>query len=110
MIKFFQKGDNILNMNRLINDINISDLKEEYVKNVFALISLLKFKTVVFDFDGTLTHFDYAKDRLLPCKENDLNEYSELNNIYENVKISLTMKYVLNELHDEDIYILTVTQ
>ncbi len=103
-------GDNIINAGRMLNDIDISSLKEEYIRNVLDLISLLKFKTIVFDFDGTLTHFDYANDRLLPCKDNDINEYSKLHNIYENVKIPKTMQYILNELYEEDVYILTVTQ
>lgn len=94
---------------RLINDICIDDLANEYKRKVFNTISFLNFKTVVFDFDGTLTEFKYSENKLLPCKDNNLLEYSKEHNLYENVNILNTMKYILNELDINNIYILTVT-
>ena len=102
--------ERIIEAGRMINDISLEELKNDYIRNIFDLISLMKFKTVVFDFDGTLTKFKYNDNSLLPCRDDDLNEYSKLNNIYENVKIQKTMQYILNELYNEDVYILTVTQ
>ena len=51
----------------------------DYIRNILNLISKLQFKVAVFDFDGTLTAFQYAEDRILPCDELDLKEYSKDN-------------------------------
>lgn len=94
---------------RLINDISLEDLSNIYKRKVLDLISLLQFKTIVFDFDGTLTEFKYDNNRLLPCKDNELYEYSKNNNIYEDATILKRMKYILNELDTNNVYVLTVT-
>ena len=82
-------------------------LANNYIRNVFNFISKLKDKIVVFDFDGTLTQFQYAENRILPCDEEDLYEYSKNNNIYDNVKIIETMQYVMSKLDPKDMYIIT---
>lgn len=103
------REDTIINAGRLINDISMSELTKGYERKILDFVSLLQFKTVVFDFDGTLTWFKYAEDRLLPCKDSDLYEYSKKGNIYENVNILRTMQYVMNELNPNDVFILTTT-
>ncbi len=103
-------NENAIIAGRLENDIDINDLAEKYKRNVFDLISLLKFKTVVFDYDGTLTKFKYADKNLLPCLDDEINEYCEHNDMYSKAVSQETMQYILNELYDEEIYILTVSQ
>jgi len=94
----------------MINEeLNKTILGEEYQKNIYNFIELLKDKTVVFDFDGTLTNLKYSEDRILPCKDDELYEYSKDNNIYENVSFVKTMQYVINKLNMTDVYVLTVT-
>lgn len=94
---------------RIINDIDINDLASIYKRKVFDAISKLKFKICVFDFDGTLTSFKYASDKLLPCKDSDLQEYCKEHNLYENVTILKTMQYIMNELDSDDVYVVTST-
>lgn len=101
--------DKYLMAGRIINNISLDELSNIYIRKVLDLISLLQFKTIVFDFDGTLDEFKYDKNRLLPCKDDDLYEYSKNNNIYENANILKTMKYILNELDINNVYVLTVT-
>lgn len=101
--------DKYIMAGRLINDISLDDLSNIYKRKVLDLISLLQFKTIVFDFDGTLDEFKYTENKLLPCKDDDLYEYSKNNNIYENAKVLKTMQYVINEIDINNIYVLTVT-
>lgn len=85
-------------------------LFEQYKKNVSDLIDLCRTKTVVFDFDGTLTRFFYANDRMLPCKDAEIEEYTKSGgNIYENIYILKTMQYVVSHLNKDDVFILTST-
>lgn len=90
-------------------EINKKDLAEEYIKKIEEFIEILQSKTVVFDFDGTLTNLKYAEDKILPCNNDDLYEYSKNNNLYEKVNFVKTMQYVMSKLNMEDVYVLTVT-
>ena len=88
----------------------MEELKNSYEQKVLNLINLLKDKTIVFDFDGVMTEFKYASDRLLPCKDDNINEYHIDHNIYENAYMLETTKYVISKLDVSKIYILTVSQ
>ena len=102
------KEDLIMNAGRIIDvEYTLEDLADDYIRNVLNLVTLLQGKIVVFDFDGTLTRFQYAKDRILPCDEEDLYEYSKTHNIYDNAKIIKTMQYVMSQLNTDNIYIVT---
>lgn len=90
-------------------EIANKDLAEEYIKKIEGFIELLQSKTVVFDFDGTLTNLKYAEDKILPCNNDELYEYSKNNNLYEKVNFVKTMQYVMSKLNMEDVYVLTVT-
>jgi 5'(3')-deoxyribonucleotidase len=99
---------------RIMEDYSPLDgLAELYKRKVLDLISLCKYKVVVFDFDGTLTEFKYDKDTLLPCKDDNINQYFESNNFYENCQVLKTMQFVLDILYPfgaDDAYILSVSQ
>lgn len=91
----------------------LDGLMESYKRKVLDLISLCKYKVVVFDFDGALTEFKYAQESLMPCKDDDINDYFENNNFYENCHVLKTMQFVLNILYPfgaDDAYILSVSQ
>ena len=78
--------------------------------SIFDLITLAYNKTLVFDWDGTMTEFKYTEDKLLPCKDEDLDEYAkEHHTIYKNMRALKTMQYIVDELNIRDIYIVTVT-
>ena len=98
-----------MNAGRLLNDLSLDDICKEYKRKVFDLISLLQNRIAVFDFDGTLTEFKYSNGRLLPCKDDDLYEYSKEHSIYNNARLLKTMQYVVNECETDNVYILTVT-
>lgn len=88
----------------------LNDVFEEYEKNISDFISLCEDKTIVFDFDGTLTKFKYAKDRLLPCRDADVSEYvSAGGNIYKEITILKTMKYIISRLPLECVWVLTTS-
>lgn len=92
------------------NLITEQELFEKFKRNIDYLIGLCKDKTVVFDFDGTLTRFQYASDKMLPCKDEDIEEFTKAGgNIYENIYILKTMKYVVCHLNMDDVYVLTST-
>jgi len=88
----------------------MENLFKQFKDNVEYFIDLCHGKTVVFDFDGTLTRFQYSFDRMLPCKDADIEEFTRAGgNIYENVYILKTMKYVMPRLDKDDVFILTST-
>lgn len=83
-----------------------------YKNTVQDFIELCKGKVVAFDCDGTLTEFRYANKHLLPCKDDDLNEYILQDNFYARAKFSVTMKYVIDMLFTENaegLYIVTTS-
>ena len=89
---------------------NLEELFEQYKRNINHFIELCKDKTVVFDFDGTLSRFQYAVDSLLPCKDADIEEYTRAGgNIYQNIYVLKTMKYIMPKLKSDDVLVLTST-
>lgn len=91
-------------------DSQLQLLFNQYEKNINHLIFLCEGKTVVSDFDGTLTRFQYAKERLLPCKDADIEKYTNAGgDIYANIYILKTMEYIFKKLNKNDIFILTST-
>ena len=73
--------------------ITLTELTENYKKNINNLLDLLRNKVAVFDFDGTLTALQYTPDRILPCKDAELHEYSKKYNIYHNARTLDTVNY-----------------
>jgi len=98
-----------MNAGRIENEISLESLANSYKRKVLDAISYLNFKINVFDFDGTLTNFRYASDKLLPCKDYELQIYCKEHNLYENAEALKTMQYIINELNPEDIYVVTST-
>lgn len=89
---------------------DLQPLFELFEENIKQLLALCEGRTLVFDFDGTLTRFQYAKDRMLPCRDEDIEQYTkDGGNIYENIYILKTMKYIMSLLNKNDVYILTST-
>ena len=94
-------------MNNLATE---QELFEKFKRNMDYLIGLCKDKTIVFDFDGTLTRFQYAADRMLPCKDDEIEEFTRAGgNIYQDIYILKTMKYIVQRLNMDDVYVLTST-
>lgn len=91
-------------MNRLEN------LAKMYMERVEMLTNGLKNHIVVFDFDGTMTDFRYAKESLLPCRDDEIFEYSKTKNIYENARMLETVKYIIDNLDTEKVFVLTRTE
>lgn len=88
----------------------IENLFKEYQKNIEKFIELIQNKMLVFDFDGTLSQFQYAPNRMLPCLDKDVEEYTlSGRNIYENVRLSQTMKYIFSKIDCERVWVLTQT-
>lgn len=89
---------------------NLEELFEQYKRNVDHFIELCQDKTVVFDFDGTLSRFQYAVNSLLPCKDADIAEYTQKGgNIYQNIYVLKTMKYIISKINLDDVLVLTST-
>ena len=82
----------------------------QYVRLVLNIVKMLQGKVVVFDFDGTMTEFHYAETSLLPCKDDDIYEYSKTHNIYANARILATMQYVIGRLNPDLVFVLTRTE
>ena len=88
----------------------LKELFSQYEENICHLINLCKCQTLAFDFDGTLTRFQYDKERMLPCNDEDIEEYTKLGgNIYKNIYILKTMKYIISQLNKNDVFIVTST-
>jgi hypothetical protein len=88
----------------------LKELFSQYEENICDLINLCKGRTLAFDFDGTLTRFQYTKERMLPCSDEDIEEYTKLGgNIYKNIYVLKTMKYVMSQLNKDDVFIVTST-
>lgn len=79
-------------------------------KNIRHFIDLCAGKTVIFDFDGTLSRFQYAQNSLLPCKDADIEEYTQKGgNIYQNIYVLRTMQYIMPFINQDDVWVLTST-
>ena len=90
--------------------LELKDIFAVYERNINSFIDLCQGKTLAFDFDGTLTRFQYALERMLPCKDEDIEKYTqEGGNIYEKIYILETMKYIFSKLDKENIFIVTST-
>ena len=88
----------------------LNELFLQYEKNINDLIDLCRGKTLAFDFDGTMTRFQYDDNKMLPCRDDDIEEYTKSGgNIYKNMYILKTMKYVISRLNKEDVFIVTST-
>lgn len=85
-------------------------LAKLYIEILLSIIERLKDKIVVFDFDGTMTHFCYAENSLLPCRDDEIYEYSKTHNIYENARMLATVQYIISQLNTQNVYVLTRTE
>ena len=88
----------------------LNTLANMYIEQIRTIINRLQNQIVVLDFDGTMTQFRYASDRLLPCRDDEIYEYSKSHNIYENARMLATMQYVVSQLNPENVYVLTRTE
>ena len=93
-----------------MKNYNLETLAKMYMERVEMLLNGLKGHIVVFDFDGTMTDFRYAEDSLLPCRDDEIFEYSKTHNIYENARMLETVKYIINNLDKEKVFVLTRTE
>lgn len=89
---------------------NAKTLAEMFVDRINMMVEGLKGHVVVFDFDGTMTEFRYAEESLLPCRDDEVYEYSMTHNIYANARMLETMKYVISCLDREKVFVLTRTE
>ena len=89
---------------------NAKTLAEMFAAHIEMILEGLKGHIVVFDFDGTMTEFRYAKESLLPCRDDEVYEYSMTHNIYANARMLETMKYIIANLDRERVFVLTRTE
>lgn len=81
-----------------------------FAERIRNIVKGLQNQIVVFDFDGTMTEFRYSEKSLLPCRDDEIYEYSKTNNIYKDAHMLETMKYVISHLDIEKVYVLTRTE
>ena len=76
-----------------------------------ALALLLRYLSedaaYIFDWDGTLTAFKYAIGSLLPCRDDEVEEYCKTHNLYIDVYVLKTMQFIISFLPADRVYILT---
>ena len=76
-----------------------------------ALALLLRYLSenaaYIFDWDGTLTAFKYAVGSLLPCRDDEVEEYCKTHNLYIDVYVLKTMQFIISFLPKDRVYILT---
>lgn len=105
----YEYSDLIMNAGRVLNPIEIDDVLFDMKRNIFNLVSLLQYKIVVIDFDGTMCEFKYTNTgRLLPCKNSEVETYT--GNIYENARALKAMQFVLSECDPVKMYVLTISK
>lgn len=90
--------------------MTMKDLTTMFEIRINHIIERLKGHKVVFDFDGTMTEFHYAETSLLPCRDDEIFEYSKTHNIYANARMLATIQYVIEHLDINDVYVLTRTE
>lgn len=88
----------------------MDQILSRYKQKIENWIDVLKNNFVVFDFDGTLVEMAHDETRLLPCSNNDLNEYAQTHNVYAHVKPLEIMQYIVSQLDPSKVYVLTVSQ
>lgn len=103
------KFEKYIQAGRMFDDIDIDYLLDAFKRRLFDIISLLMFKTVVWDFDGTMVEFNYNDDSLLPCRDDELYKYSKNHNIYQKGNALKMIQYIFCKLNPADQYVLTVT-
>ena len=89
---------------------NLTTLANRFVAHIQKIVEKLQGHVVVFDFDGTMTEFHYAESSLLPCKDDDIYEYSKTHNIYANARMLATIQYVIEQLDPNLVFVLTRTE
>lgn len=88
----------------------MQDLLAEFVKNINDFIELCQGKTVVFDFDGTMTRFEYGQDKMLPWKRAAVAPKTKAGgNMYQNVQVLRIMQYIIGQLKPQNVWVLTAT-
>ena len=108
-IMSYEYCDLIMNAGRVLNPIEINEILFDMKRNIFNLVSLLQYKIIVIDFDGTMCEFKYTNTgRLLPCKDSMIKYYT--GNLYENVRVLKAMQFVLYECDPIKMYVLTISQ
>lgn len=82
------------------------------IKRINMILKMLIGKIVVFDFDGTMDEFYYNKETksLLPCKDKDVYEYSKTHNIYNDARMLESVKFIINNLNNKNVFVLTRTE
>ena len=90
--------------------MQLTTILDDLRNNIADFIKKSQNKTVVFDFDGTLTKFKYGEDSLLPCKRQDFVDFvSSGGNFYKNVVMQKTMLYIIEQIGYENVWILTTS-
>lgn len=101
-----------LEAGRMLNSVSLDKLAEEYIRNIYNLMTLIyNSGVVVFDFDGTITEFKYAKDRLLPCKDDEIDKFIEKGgSLYNDCCINNALRYIIEECENTGIPYFILTQ
>ena len=92
------------------NMYKLIKLVVEFIKQARNIAKKLRNKIVVFDFDGTMTEFRYAENSLLPCRDDEVYEYSKNHNIYANARMLAMVQYVIGRLNPDNVFVLTRTE
>lgn len=90
--------------------MTIEMLANAFIQNTLSMLDRVKDSITVWDWDGTLTKFKYAEKSLLPCRDDEIYEYSKAHNIYADAKILAVMQYIISQLPKERVFILTRTE
>ena len=90
--------------------MDLRQIAEMFIARIEMIVSMLKDHVVVFDFDGTMTEFHYAETSLLPCRDDEVYEYSKEHNIYADARMLETIKYVIGQLDPAKVFVLTRTE
>ena len=86
--------------------VQLREILNDFAKNIEDFVRNSEGKVVVFDFDGTLTKFKYDKDRLLPCLQNEVQQYTIAGgNIYKDVRVLKLMQYIVGQIGENNVII-----
>lgn len=90
--------------------VQLREILNDFAKNIEDFVRNSEGKVVVFDFDGTLTKFKYDKDRLLPCLQNEVQQYTIAGgNIYKDVRVLKLMQYIVGQIGENNVWVLTTS-